>query len=70
MINPKPWPHIRYLLTDKIRQMIIEGGANRSCITCEHFDEPKELCIPAKARPPARVIALGCDSYIDNEIPF
>ena len=43
--------------------------AFRTCINCVEFDEPKELCKLANARPPARVIALGCDSYIDT-IPF
>lgn len=41
----------------------------RSCINCEHFNEEKELCSMFNARPPARIIALGCEHHID-EIPF
>lgn len=40
-----------------------------SCVTCYKFDEPSEMCKPANARPPARVIAFGCAAW-DGEIPF
>lgn len=40
-----------------------------TCLSCEHFDEPSELCKLANARPPARVIAHGCPSYSAN-VPF
>ena len=40
-----------------------------NCITCWHFDEKNEICKIASARPPARVIALGCSSY-SEEVPF
>lgn len=43
----------------------------QSCINCEHFDELNgEICKLAKARPPARVIAYGCEQWCDMEIPF
>lgn len=42
----------------------------RSCINCEHFDEPNEKCKLYNQRPPARVIAYGCEEYEDIEIPF
>jgi hypothetical protein len=43
----------------------------RSCLTCQHFDETRELCKPAQLRPPARVIANGCPKYDDiYDIPF
>ena len=43
----------------------------RNCLNCELFKEKEEICIPAKQRPPARVIAYGCESHIDkDEIPF
>lgn len=44
-------------------------SATRTCLTCDHFNEPGELCKLYNARPPARVIAFGCPSYQD-EIPF
>ena len=43
--------------------------STRTCINCIHFNEPTEQCRLFKARPPARIIALGCDEYQD-QIPF
>ena len=34
------------------------------CPSCEHFDEPRELCELAAARPPARTIAYGCPKWL------
>lgn len=43
----------------------------RSCVNCEHFNELNgEQCKLAKARPPARIIAYGCERWEDIEIPF
>lgn len=47
------------------------GGVTQSCISCTTFAERDELCTRWNARPPARVIAFGCNDYQDNEdIPF
>lgn len=43
--------------------------ALQTCLTCVHFTEATEVCALAKQRPPARVIAHGCDCHLDN-IPF
>lgn len=43
--------------------------AMETCLSCEHFDEPSEVCALAQARPPARVIAHGCPSY-SAQVPF
>jgi len=52
-------------------RVAIENGAQRSCINCANFDEPTEQCRKYKQRPPARVIALGCPEYEDEDvIPF
>jgi hypothetical protein len=40
-----------------------------SCITCEHFAERDEKCKLVDRRPPAHVIAFGCESWT-NEVPF
>ena len=47
-------------------------GFMRSCISCDHFEESPERCKKANARPPARIIAFGCEQYSDLEdcIPF
>lgn len=48
-------------------------GIIRSCINCDHFKEKEgEICarFPGyEMRPPARVIALGCVSWVEV-IPF
>ena len=46
-------------------------NATRCCINCVMFDEKEELCKEYKMKPPARVIAMGCPKFMDNEeIPF
>lgn len=53
------------------------NGICPSCISCKHFDEKgekgfgPEICLPANQRPPARIIAFGCNTYADKDnIPF
>lgn len=41
----------------------------RTCVTCDMFDHETEQCRRYTTRPPAKVIAYGCDEYIE-EIPF
>lgn len=50
----------------------IPDGATPSCLSCEHFYEPTEVCrISNDNRPPARIIAFGCHQYKDKDsIPF
>ena len=51
-----------------VHQALME--ATKTCITCDHFDQRGEVCnLYNKMRPPAKIIAFGCDSY-ENEIPF
>ena len=40
-----------------------------NCTTCEHFTESTEICKLAGVRPPAKVIVVGCSSYVE-EVPF
>ncbi len=55
-------------LTDAMRKEL--DKATRTCLNCEHFDEPAEGCRKfGGARPPARIIALGCEHH-EDEIPF
>lgn len=43
----------------------------KTCMNCEYFDEPTELCKLYKLRPPAKIIAFGCEKYEDGDIiPF
>lgn len=39
------------------------------CPNCLHFDGANEQCKLAAARPPAQVIAFGCERF-DFDIPF
>lgn len=41
----------------------------RTCLNCQYFDEKFEMCRGYNARPPARVIAFGCDKF-EDAIPF
>jgi len=44
--------------------------STRTCLNCSHFDESNEACRKYdNQRPPARIIALGCDGH-EDEIPF
>lgn len=46
-------------------------GLTPSCISCEKFRESDEYCTAFYAKPPARIIAFGCSSYLDkDQIPF
>lgn len=51
-----------------VAKAVVDG--RRCCIHCVHFDEASEMCALAQQRPPARVIALGCDAFIEDDIPF
>ncbi len=43
--------------------------STKTCINCFHFQETTEQCKLFRARPPARIIAFGCEKY-DDQIPF
>lgn len=61
------------LITDedvkRITEKLHDAGLIHSCLTCQHFQEEREVCGLAQARPPARTIAYGCDSWQDT-LPF
>jgi hypothetical protein len=40
----------------------------RTCISCDNWNHVNEICDKWKQRPPAKIIANGCDDYSD--IPF
>lgn len=62
---------VREQLRQSFTHIIADNMPVETCLTCTEFDEPNEICRLYKARPPARIIALGCPSYFDHdEIPF
>jgi len=54
-------------LAARIRQHLDE--CTRCCPNCDHWMPGKELCELVMQRPPADVIAFGCERY-DDAIPF
>lgn len=40
-----------------------------TCVVCDNFNQGKELCQLNGLRPPARIIAFGCECF-QNDIPF
>lgn len=56
-------------LTEDFR--IALDSATRTCVNCMHFDEIKEECSLVGTRPPAKVIASGCNVWEhDGTVPF
>ena len=45
------------------------NDGRRTCVQCIRFDQRTEQCALAGQRPPAQVIAFGCDSF-EEDIPF
>lgn len=68
---------------DRITKKLHIAGLIHSCITCANFKEkdgevkpeqkpndyPAETCLLYRQRPPARVIAYGCPSWVED-LPF
>lgn len=62
--------HAPKALAAEIAAMVERAKLHSTCVTCCHFDEGSEGCALASgARPPARVIAMGCKFYTE-EPPF
>lgn len=59
--------HTRYSVEQDMRAGL------RTCVTCCYFNQEPETCrISDDRRPPAKVIAYGCEKYSDlfEDIPF
>ncbi len=54
---------------DNNKKLVSAKCSKRTCVTCDNFHEPQERCTLAGTRPPASVIAYGCEKWID-EVPF
>lgn len=57
---------VRYLVPEIDRVL---RACMTTCLNCSHFDEPREICNKAHKRPPARVIACGCELHQERP-PF
>jgi hypothetical protein len=56
--------HIR-----KSEQALIDTFNWECCPNCDHWDDGTEMCKKFGARPPAKVIVIGCVEY-EVGIPF
>ena len=54
----------------RLAEKIVRERVIPSCITCDNFDHKIEMCKLYRERPPARVIAIGCISWRNDEIMF
>ena len=70
---------IASMIADQVRDTVQETiDLNvRNCVTCKQFDQAGETCKLAGIRPPAKIIAYGCEQWqeidpfgMDDEIPF
>jgi hypothetical protein len=57
-------------LMDQLIEVVSKHTA-KTCVECLYFDEPSETCQfnQSNMRPPARIIAFGCDVF-EYDIPF
>ena len=52
---------------------VVEASLKRSivcCPNCDNWQARKETCGLNNQRPPAPIIAFGCECYIGNKVPF
>ena len=50
---------------------LFENGWFSTCLNCHYWQAEKELCGKFNARPPAKIIAFGCEKFSDEHwIPF
>lgn len=74
-------PQLREKTAIELRSIVMNSVAGilenpldhpyKSCLNCEYFNEPKELCVMFNQRPPAKIIAFGCVKHEDkDQIPF
>ena len=61
--------HALWYLTRNLMSSLMDAGIYRNCLTCSFFIEQMETCSVLNQRPPARVIAYGCEKH-SEVIPF
>lgn len=62
---------VRNNVEDAVNEALEGSGYLQTCLNCQHFAEPTELCMKADTpqRPPARVIAFGCPAFEEELTP-
>lgn len=66
MTDPNYSPDVEAMVR-KIKDAVTYG--RRCCPNCDHWVDKMEECEIAMRRPPATVIAFGCEKFEEN-IPF
>jgi hypothetical protein len=71
-VRLEPWSELGTKLGKFIQENFERAEVMRTCLTCHFFLEKTETCSKFNnQRPPARIIANGCDAYDDfDNIPF
>lgn len=41
----------------------------KTCLNCQHYDEPRNTCNKNARTPPPRIIAFGCNAF-EERTPF
>lgn len=78
MFSPDQWKNLNLEFQRAIGEALQSvAPIPRSCLNCEHFLEESapgvalEVCgLTNGLRPPARVIANGCDKWKHDDCPF
>lgn len=53
----------------RLHTAMVESQTWKCCCNCVDFDEHKMACNRFNAKPPAKVIVVGCEEHADD-IPF
>ena len=54
---------------EELRMLAAHAIAANNCMICDNFDQVKEVCKFYNARPPAKIIVVGCEKFC-ADIPF
>ncbi len=68
-------PKLRALDSDFVVSIgdVFASSLNRAiacCPNCEHWGGDFEKCRLNNLRPPANIIAFGCELFVNNDLPF
>lgn len=74
--NGLRWNTVRILneMADLSNQLKAQRAENLhvSCVNCDNWGAQVECCLKYNQRPPATIIAFGCNEWsnVDDDVPF